>query len=129
MFQVFRFRVLIQPEERIELHPHHAALVYATLANAYGIAAKCDSVLPEGAMVETPEQGRIIVHSDEQFALGWTLIAAARADARLRCNRLIDGLKQLGARARNRSQPLGGGFHIRAVEDVVLTVPGINETR
>lgn len=119
MFQVFRFRVVVQPEERIELNPHHSALVYATLASAYGIAAKCDSVLPEGVMVEAPEQGRVLVHADEQFAMGWTLIAAGDADARLRCTRLVDGLKQLGARARNRSQPFGGGFQVRAVEDVL----------
>lgn len=123
VFQVFRFRILIQPEERLELNPHHAALIYATLASAYGIAAKCDSVLPEGAMTETPEQGRIVVNADEQFALGWTLIAAGAADARLRCTRLIDGMKQLGARARNRSQPLGGGFQVRVVEDVIADCP------
>ncbi|MEX0819340.1 MAG: CRISPR-associated endonuclease Cas1 [Pirellulaceae bacterium] len=119
VFQVFRFRVLVAPEQRVELNPHHGATVYATLAAAYGIAADCDPVLPEGVMVEAPEQGRLTVEAGEQLAFGWTLIAAGSADARLRSTRLIEGLRKLGARARTRRKSLTGGFQVTSVQDFI----------
>ena len=117
--RLHRFRVLIAPAKKIQLNPHQAPLVYATLASAYGIGANCGSVLPDGVLVEAPEQGRVTVEADEPFAFGWTMLSVDHRDAQLRCSRIIAGLRQLGARARHDTKPLAGGFDVIEVRDVI----------
>ena len=121
--RLHRFRVLVAPEKAIQLNPHQAPLVYATLAAAYGIGANCGSVLPDGVLVEAPEQGRVLVEANDPFAFGWTMLSVDHRDAQLRCTRLINGLRQLGARARHESKPFAGGFNVVEVRDVIADKP------
>lgn len=121
--RLHRFRALIAPEHTIQLNPHQAPLVYATLAAAYGLAAKCNSVLPDGVLVEAPEQGRVRVEPRQPLAFGWSMFSVDHRDARLRCDRLINGLRQLGAKSRQSGKPLAGGFEVLEVRDVIADEP------
>jgi CRISP-associated protein Cas1 len=117
--RVFRYRVLLAPDTVIHLNPHHAPVVYALLAAAYGIATKAPPVIPDGVLIEAPEQARVVVNAGEPLALGWTLISVDDRDAQLRSRRLIEGLRSLGARTRHASKPLDGGFQVLSIEDAI----------
>ena len=73
-------------------------------------------------MVDAPEQARTIVLSDECLALGCTLLAADRRDARLRVGRVVDGMRLIGSGPK-RKGPLQGNFEVASVEDLVAGEP------
>ena len=75
--------------------------------------------MPDGVLIEAPEQGRVHVEANQPLAFGWTMISVDHRDARLRSRRLIEGLRRLGARARQPSKPLAGGFQVLEVRDVI----------
>lgn len=118
--RIFRYRVFVSPEKAIQLNPHHAPVVYALLAAAYGEATTSTAVVPDGVLIEAPEQARVLVRGGEPLALGWTMFSVDDRDAQLRCQRLIDGLRAIGARARHTSKPLAGGFEVVAIEDAIF---------
>lgn len=118
--RISRLRVVIRMDRDVQLQPHHGPLIYALLARANQMATNSDApFLPDGILVEAPEQGRISVIRGGDLAFGWTLLSAAEGDARIRCQRLVDGLKLLGAERRSGGGVLNGNFHVVCAEDLV----------
>ena len=120
MALLFRIRVVIQLTEFTKLHAHHAAVVHALIANAWGKVNDCDSVLPDGLLLDAPEQCRIQISAGQQYAFGFTLIDATRDQARSRISRLYDGIRSVGRQGKSKNKMVfGGNYKLIRFEDLV----------
>ncbi len=111
------------PDRAVELHPHHAGLFYALLAAAYGQSKGCDDLLPDGLMLDAPEQCRVSVEAGEPLAFGFTLVRETPAESLATIRMLVGGLHHLGANRPSRPAVLGGNFRVTLVEDLVAGKP------
>jgi CRISP-associated protein Cas1 len=115
----YRFRVVIAPDAPLDLHPHQAGLVYAVLAAAYGHSSGTEDVLPDGLMLDAPEQCRVRVDAGAPFAFGFTLLRDTPQDALATMRALVDGLEYLSRNRHRKHAVLGANFRIESVEDLV----------
>jgi hypothetical protein len=87
--------------------------------NAYGAVRNQDPGVPDGVLLDAPEQARLWLAKGSQFAFGLTLLAADRQAAGSLCDQWVDGLRQVGRRAGRAKTALAGNFEIEQVEDLV----------
>ncbi len=117
--RICRLRFLLRLTGPARLHAHHAAALYALVSEAYGRATDSEPVLPDGLMIDAPEQCRIQLRRDERYAFGATLIAGSELEAQLRVQRLARGLESVGREGPKRGAALGGNFVVEAIEDLI----------
>src|SRR5208337_1609906 len=107
------------------LHAHHAGALHALLSHAHGLARGCKPVMPDGLLLDAPEQGRTQLHGGEPYAFGFTLLQGSGEQASQRISQVVTGLRSLGRQATvtragvPRPVALGGNFRVEGVEDLV----------
>lgn len=116
---LFRIRVLLRMKGNTRLHAYHAGVLHALLAAAWGQANKMESVLPDGLLLDAPEQCRISLQSGDFYAFGFTLLDVSPVDAARRIHLLFKGLKVVGRSSAKPKTVFGGNFEIQKMEDLV----------
>lgn len=79
--------------------------------------------MPDGVLLDAPEQCRLHLARDDRYAFGLTLLAHSRREASERLDQLIDGLRKVGRHAPEKGVALGGNFAVAVVEDLVAGQP------
>lgn len=65
---------MIELDREARLHAHHAAIIHALFAAAWGAGNNIASVMPDGMLLEAPEQSRLRVAAGEPYAFGLTIL-------------------------------------------------------
>ncbi|HMS15195.1 MAG TPA: reverse transcriptase/maturase family protein, partial [Planctomycetota bacterium] len=112
----FRLRIL---RGGGRIHPHHAALLYALLSEANGLASGSDPSLPEGVLLDVVERGLVHLVDNDPFVFGCTLLCASNEQASKILGHLVKGLKLAGKRQSKKTRALDGNFVLEGVEDLV----------
>jgi len=121
--QFHSVRILLRITKPTRLHAQHAPALYALLAAAYGAARDVTDVMPDGVLLEAPEQCRLHLAKNQSYAFGLTLLAHSPRQATERLDQIVDGLRKIGRQATSRGAALGGNFAVAAVEDLVANRP------
>ncbi|ADB15819.1 CRISPR-associated protein Cas1 [Pirellula staleyi DSM 6068] len=117
--QIFRVRVLLRIKTATRMHAHHAAILYALLCEAHAAAHQIDPCIPDGLLLDAPEQARLMLAAGSKYAFGFTLLAPTERQACTVVDHLVRGLRKVG-RAKTKPKPaLGGNFEVELVEDLV----------
>jgi CRISPR-associated endonuclease Cas1 len=118
--QIFRLRVMLRATKEIStLPPYHGAVLYATLAAANGRATGDEPAIPDGLLLDAPEQLITSLDPDDRYAFGFTLLAPSREQAARRCHELARGLRLVGRKSPARGVVLGGNFQLDKIDDLV----------
>lgn len=114
----FRVRIMLLVTCDTTLPTCHAGVLYALASAAWGKAARSASAMPEGFMLDAPEQGRRFLMAGQCYALGFAVLDRDGGAAAQRLAALIQGLSSLGAQ---RPAPAGlrGNFAVARIEDLV----------
>lgn len=94
-------------------------MLYALVAAAYAAGTGHEPAIPDGLMLDAPEQARIDLRAGEPYAFGWTLLAPDGAAAARTTGAVLRGLVALGHKKLPNAKVLGGNFVLRSVEDLV----------
>jgi len=115
----YRLRWVLRLMRKTELPAHHAAVVYALLAQANGASSEA-AAIPDGLMLHVPKQCRIRIEAGQQYAFSGTWIEPHPEMLQERLHALNRRLRALGRQREHRSADgLGGNFELQAVEDLV----------
>lgn len=118
--QFFRLSVVLHiTGDTPRLHPCHGALLYALLAEAFGKATAEEPAMPDGLLLDAPEQARVALRTGDRYAFGFTLLAPDRGQAGQRLEYVVRGLRSVGRKATKRGAVLGGNFRVEQVTDLV----------
>lgn len=120
---LFRTRLILRITRPVRLHALHCPPLYATLAEAWGLARHTEPAVPDGVLLDAPEQCRLALERDARYALGFTILSPDGHDAATRLDLIVDGLRTLGRKGGKRGLALGGNFQVAAVEDLVSGQP------
>lgn len=122
--QIFRLRVLLRATKEVErLPPYHGAVLYALLAEANARATGDEPAIPDGLLLDAPEQLITSLDSGEHYAFGFTLLAPSREEAARRCHEIARGLRLVGRKPPKRGAVLGGNFQVDKIDDLVASLP------
>ncbi len=114
---VYRLRLLIRPKKTSRLAPHHAALFYAMLCDANGIAQSIPPVIPDGLLLAAPDQGSIYASADRPISMGLTFLIEKEGNSETRLNQMIAGLRSLGRNPKSNGQSIRE-FTVDRIEDL-----------
>ncbi len=120
---IARLRVLLRATGDMHLHPHQAGEIYALVARAWGEGRANEPAVPDGVMIEVPEQCRILVAPGERYAFGLTWLQAEGASLAPSVIALRRGLESVGKTEDRRRPVFGGNFEIVEIRDLVAGVP------
>lgn len=123
---IHRLRVVLRMTGDAQLHAHHGGVLYALIANAYGQATRHDPALPDGLMLDAPEQCRVRLQAGEQYAFGFTLLDADSKAATTTARLILLGLRRIGGsqdRSPHSRHPFDGNFKIEQAEDLIAGQP------
>lgn len=120
---LFRVRVLLRATATVSLHAHHGAVVYALIAAAHADDDGEGAAVPDGLLLDAPEQCRVHLARGEPYAFGFTLLDDDPASASRRVATLVRGLERVGAARKPAAWGLRGNFEVVAVEDLVAAAP------
>ena len=121
-WSIFRLRVLLRMNRRTKLHAHHAAALYALLCQANGVAHRSTPALPDGLLLDAPEQCRLDLHPGGEYAFGFTFLDESPATASRRLHRLFQGLRAVGKDAGPQHAAFGRNFKVGRIQDLVSGV-------
>lgn len=116
---IHRFRFVFRMTGHARLCVHQAAEIYALLAYANGMASGVESAMPDGLLLDAPEQGRLRLAPGDEFACGGTWLAGSPDEARGRLKRLVAALNEVGGTRGLPGAVLGNNFRVYQVEDLV----------
>ena len=114
-----------------DVHPHHAALIYALLRSAWARTQGADAALPDGVLVQTPEQLRTRFDVHSRYRFGLQVIEYEKGKATEIVAHLWEGLEQIGGDTADRSHAFGGNFSVVATVDMANgkeLLPGASPT-
>jgi hypothetical protein len=95
--KIFRLRVLLRATKEIPALPtYHGAVLYAMLAEANARASGEEPAIPDGLLLDAPEQLITSLEPNELYAFGFTLLAPSRQQAVQRCHQMVRGLRSVG---------------------------------
>ncbi|HME70278.1 MAG TPA: CRISPR-associated endonuclease Cas1 [Myxococcota bacterium] len=116
----FRVRWTLCARSAWTLPPYQNAILYALLCDAArGNDADAPSHMPEGLLLDAPEQCRDRYERGDLFAFGATLIESVPATALRRLHAISEGLARVGRDAPRKPIALGGNFDLVEVQDLV----------
>ncbi len=119
----FRVRVVVEATAPVRLHAQHGAAIYAWLAAAAGQERKGAPGLPDGLMIDAPEQCRVRIEPGEPYAFGFTLLDTDGNAAAGVLRTLVDGLAVLAATPLPGTPAWGGNYRLVGVSDLVTGAP------
>ncbi len=73
--QFYRVGWTLEAQRQIRLSSYQGAVVHALIAAASGRARGGDPAVPDGLMLDAPEQCRLQLQTGDRYAFGCTLIA------------------------------------------------------
>ncbi len=114
---IFRLRVLLRPKQTSSIAPHQAAMFYAMLCDANERIPNGMRAMPDGVLLDAPEQAVVSASPDWPIAMGLTVFAPRNTSPDNKLNSIIDGLRSIG-RDPPRSQSLGK-FTLDRIEDLI----------
>lgn len=114
----YRARFLLRITRQLHLPACHGAVSYSLMARAFGVGATVEDGVPDGLLLDAPEQGRTRATHSQLYALGGTFLGPPE-QATARCRQVADGLARLGAGKPGPGATLGGNFRLHAVQDLV----------
>lgn len=120
---LYRGRCVLRITRPTRLHALHYPLLYATLAADWAVARNGPAAVPDGVLLDAPEQCRLDWERDARYACGLTILAADGVAAGERLDLLVAGLRKLGRKTTKRGLALGGNFEVAVVEDLVAGQP------
>jgi len=103
------------------LHAHHAAILYALLAEANGAGSGGITSIPDGVLLDAPEQSRLRLVKGDRYSFGFQVLAADQATAGACVSRLVEGLRKVGSQGRQDKKPLWGNFRVGEVRHLAGT--------
>jgi group II intron reverse transcriptase/maturase/CRISPR-associated endonuclease Cas1 len=106
------------------LQAYHSGVLYAMLANAYGLGKGVESVMPDGMMPDAVEQCRTTLKAGEEYAFGLRILALSAREARGCLQAIVSGLSQLSTSTPHKGgHALGGNFEVARIDDLVAGCP------
>ena len=116
----FRVRWTLRARSAWSLHSHQHAILYALLCDAVrGEDLDGPTHMPEGLLLDAPEQCRDRYEPGGLFAFGATLVEFDPERALRRLRMLSDGLTRVGRVTPRKPVALGGNFDLIDVQDLV----------
>lgn len=116
--RIFRMRVVLQAMDNIRMHAFHAGTLYALLAAAASRGRQTAPGIPDGLLLDAPEQCRAIFEPGDRYAFGFTLLAHPDQVGALATD-MIRGLKELGKKKIAQGLVWGGNYKVTDVHDLV----------
>lgn len=117
--QVFRVRLVVRMTAPARVHAHHAAVLYSLLARAHGVSRRAKPCIPDGVLLDAPEQARLWLANGSRYAFGYTLLSTSAGEAGRLTDLLVRGLRIIGRRQGPDRIALGGNFEVEVVHDLV----------
>lgn len=118
-----RLQVSLRMTARASLPAHHAGALYSLLATANGRAGDTEPALPEGLMLDAPEQCRLSLSPGERYNFGFTLLSD-NPDRTVAClDQLREGLRRHGRDRGHEPHIFGGNFAVAELRDLVASEP------
>ena len=114
---VFRLRLLLKPRKQVRVPVQQAAMYYAMLCEADGIANGETPAMPDGVLLTAPDSGTRSANPDQPLAMGLTLLSDSQWQAGRLAQGLIDGLRKMG-RQPTKNQAMGH-FSFENLEDLI----------
>lgn len=115
---LFRIRVLIVVHRPVRLHAIHSPVIYALLCEANARGQQIKPAIPDGLLLDAPEQCRTELRPGDEYAFGFSLLASSPAYAAARIYALETGLRSIGESGLKDSC-LGGNYSVRYLQDLV----------
>ncbi len=100
-FSIFRLRLLLRPKRAARIPPHHAALFYAMLCDANACRTGEEPAMPDGVLLDAPDQAIIYATPDHPISMGMTILVPSDTNPQPKLNGIIDGLRSLGRNPRH----------------------------
>lgn len=94
--RLYRIRVVLKIRKSVSLHAFHAPVVYAVLCEANGRGFDIKAAIPDGMMLNTPEQCRTELREGDEYAFGFSLLAGSEQEGNSRISAIISGLHSHG---------------------------------
>jgi CRISPR-associated protein Cas1 len=116
--RIFRVRVVLQAMDDIRMHAFHAGTLYALLAAAASRGRQAPPGIPDGLLLDAPEQCRSILEPTDRYAFGFTLLAHPDQASSLVTD-VVRGLKELGKKKEAKGLVWGGNFKIIDIHDLI----------
>lgn len=118
---IFRLRVLLRPKQTSNIAPHQAAMFYAMLCDANERIPNGTRAMPDGVVLDAPDQAIVSVSPEWPISLGLTVFAPRDSSPTTKLNGIIEGLRSIG-RDPPRSQSLGR-FSLDRIDDLMAQRP------
>ena len=117
--RIYRVRVVLQAMAPIRMHAFHAGTLYALLAAAASRSRQAPPGIPDGLLLDAPEQCRSVLEPADRYAFGFTLLAHPD-QARLLVTDVIRGLKELGKKKEAKGLVWGGNYKVNDIQDLIV---------
>ncbi len=114
---VMRIGLQLRLKAPRRIAPHQAALVYALLCNAYGTRNDTKPGMPDGILLDAPDQGLRHLGPDSPLTIGLTTACPSIIHAHQTLEHLVEGLRMIGRRP-TPDQRLGK-YSIDSIEDLI----------
>lgn len=98
-------------------------MIHALVAAAWGAGNRIDSVVPDGILIEAPEQSRLRVEAGSRYAFGLTVLDTNGRGAVQRVETLVAGLKTIGRQRALPKTVFGGNFRVVQIDDLIAGNP------
>jgi CRISPR-associated endonuclease Cas1 len=112
-----------------KLHAHHAAILYALLAEAQSKGGDHAPNVPDGVLLDAPEQSRIALFAGDQYTFGLQVLAGESHEAAACIEHLVKGLNEVGSRGPRGKKPFSGNFVVDQVHYLAGTTGAGPERR
>ncbi len=119
----YRLQVTLRMTARASLPAHHAGVLYSLLAAANGRAVDMEPALPDGLMLDAPEQCRMSLSPGERYNFGFTLLSDNDDRAQACIDQIRDGLARHGKERAYEPHVFGGNFAVAELRDLVANAP------
>lgn len=93
-------------------------MVYEVLCEANGHGFNIKPAIPDGMMLDAPEQCRTDLRTGDEYAFGFNLLTGSQQEADSRVSAIIAGLHSLGEDGL-RGSKLGGNFSVVKAQDLI----------
>ena len=121
--QLYPVQISLTATSPFSLHAHQAAILYSLLSHAGGLGSGAAPAMPDGVLLDAPEQSRMYYTTGERFNFGLTLVANSPAGARHLLQVLQQGLATIGSTGTPARQGLHGNFAVTQVHSLVSGQP------
>jgi CRISP-associated protein Cas1 len=121
--RVFPCEITLKMTGPARLHAHHAAILYALVAESQAKGSDDQPGIPDGVLLDAPEQSRLSLAAGEQYTFGLQILATDDHEATQRLEPLLRGLKKVGVHGTRGKKPFSGNFIVQNVHYIAGNRP------